>query len=100
MKEIWKQIPSYEGYYEVSNNGEVRRMEMIVVQKNGKKYVWKSKILKQVNVKGYKKLSLCKNGEIKQRTVHRLVMTAFVPNTENKPQINPIHDLCLPLQTA
>ena len=34
MKEIWKDIPNYEGYYQVSNFGRVRSMDRLVFNPN------------------------------------------------------------------
>lgn len=74
--EIWKDVIGYEDTYEVSNFGNVRR---------------KSCNLKQFsNIDGYKVLSLSKNGETKTQLVHRLMLKAFVPNLENKEQVNHI----------
>lgn len=38
--------------------------------------------------KGYMRVSLCNNGKVFCKKVHRLVADAFIPNPENKPQIN------------
>jgi len=40
---------------------------------------------------GYMYLDLCKEGMIKKFTVHRLVALAYLPNPENKPQVNHIN---------
>jgi HNH endonuclease len=40
---------------------------------------------------GYMYLDLCKDGKIKKFTVHRLVALAYLPNPENKPQVNHIN---------
>lgn len=72
--EEFRDIPGYEGLYEVSNLGRVRR--------NGK-------ILKpSKNKKGYLQVSLCKNGTKKNARIHRLVAQSFISNPQNLPQIN------------
>ena len=72
--EEFRDIPGYEGMYEVSNLGRIRR--------NGK-------ILKPSKSNwGYLKLVLFKNGTRKTVLVHRLVAYAFIPNPQNLPQIN------------
>ena len=80
MKEIWKDIQGYEGLYQISNLGNVRNN--------------KNHILKQNTIKfGYKRVQLHNNKKIKCFLVHRLVAQAFIPNLENKPQVNHI-DSC------
>lgn len=80
-KQIWKDIPGYEGKYQVSNTGEVRSLNY-----NGTR---KSKVLKQGTDKdGYKRVHLYKNGKNKNYLVHRLVAQAFLPNPNNYPIIN------------
>ena len=73
--EIWKPVAGYEGLYEVSNRGRVRRL------------CWK--IVKPRNQNGeYQRIGLSKNGEEKQYLVHRLVAEAFIPNPGGYPIIN------------
>lgn len=81
--EFWKDIKSYEGYYQVSNLGNVKR-----IYKNGK-----IKILKpRINHKGYARVTLCRNKkDHKEYCVHRLVGETFIKNTFNKSQINHIN---------
>lgn len=81
MEEIWRDIPGYEGKYQVSNTGEVKSLNY---RGSGK-----TKLLKQhCDSKGYKHVSLYKNGKKKVYSVHRLVAMTFIPNPNNLPIIN------------
>lgn len=76
--EIWKDIPGYEGLYQVSNMGQVKSLGNGGTHKN-------VKILKPgMTSKGYLNVVLWKNGKKKNHLVHRLVAEAFVPNDEPK----------------
>ena len=78
--EIWKDIPWYEWLYQVSNLWNV---------KSFLKHNWTNKrILRQENIKWYKRVVLSKNKNITKKIVHRLVAQAFIENPENKPQVN------------
>ena len=89
MNEIWKSIMGYEGYYEVSNLGNVHSVDRIIVNKNGRKRFFNSKILKLLtNIDGYLVIQLNKNGKGKQFRVNRLVAHAFIPNPDNKLVVN------------
>lgn len=85
IKEIWKDIPDYEGLYQVSNLGRIKRI--LFLNYNSRKR--KEKILKKVIDKdGYYKVSLSKNNKVKNYFVHRLVAKAFILNPNNCPIIN------------
>lgn len=87
-KEIWKDISGYEGLYQVSNLGRVKRLEWKRFSL-GKWQTIKEKILKQtISTTGYWHISLNKNGKHYTYKVHRLVAEAFIPNPDNLPCIN------------
>lgn len=71
--EQWLPVVGYEGLYEVSDAGQVRRT---------------SKALKPAYKKGYAYVTLCKDGKPKTSYITRLVAKAFIPNPENKEQVN------------
>lgn len=76
--EEWRDIQGYEGLYQVSDEGDVRN------RASGK--ILKPTILNN----GYKQVSLYRDGVSKKFQVHRLVADAFIPNPENKPEVNHI----------
>lgn len=84
QEEIWKDIPGYEGLYQVSNLGNVKSLERIVL-KNGKyPFLSKGKILKNNNIgKGYLVVFLSKNGNVKMFQIHQLVAIAFLNHIPN-----------------
>lgn len=81
-KEIWKDIPEYEGYYQISNLGRLKTLK-----REG--FILNDRIRKSVkDQKGYLKLGLNKNNKKKMFRISRLVAEAFIPNPNNYPQIN------------
>jgi hypothetical protein len=91
QKEIWKDVLGYENYYLVSNLGNVKSLDNIKKGKNNCKYLKKGRILiKNNNRQNYKYVVLCKNGIKKYKLIHRLVLTAFIENKDNKPFVNHI----------
>ena len=76
MNEIWKPVKNYEDLYLVSNIGNIRRKG----KDKNRKY--------NINKSGYVLVNLYNNGKYKNLLVHRLVALAFIPNPENKPEVN------------
>ena len=81
MKEVWKDVPGYEGLYQVSNLGNVK----------GLYHRCYGRILSAArNSKGYRYVCLYKNGKAKGIKVYRLVALAFLSNPGNLPEIDHI----------
>ena len=76
MKETWKDINNYEGYYQISNLGRVRNIK------------YNRFLTNHLNHKGYNRTCLCKNSKQKVMRIHRLVAEAFIPNPESKQEVN------------
>ena len=96
-KEIWKDIPDFEGLYQVSNFGRIKSLERKEFMARNNCYrVRKERILKaDITKKGYERVLLYKNGKSKKIFVHRLVAIAFINNPNNHPIINHIDEVPL-----
>lgn len=81
MEEVWKDIKDYEGVYQVSNLGRVKR---ISYQRENKEKELKVTARKD----GYIIVCLCKNGVKTTYNLHRLVAEAFLDNPDNLPCVN------------
>lgn len=77
--EAWKDIKGFEGIYQISNMGRVKSFK---ADPNGR-------ILSIKNSKGdYLNIVLCHGNKRRSVKVHRLVAEAFIPNPDNKPEVN------------
>lgn len=81
--EQWRDIKGYEGLYEVSSLGRVRSLPKRGGHKN-------PHVLSPNKCREYLFVTLCNNYKVKAKDIHRLVAEAFIPNPENKPQVNHI----------
>ena len=79
--EEFRDIPGYEGLYQVSNEGRVKSLSRVIMRSNGIKQTFKERIMKQNLVKGYSLISLCKEGKRKSFSVHKLVAIVFLGHT-------------------
>lgn len=81
--EVWKDIPGYEGRYQISSEGRVKSI------KEGTE-----KLLALCPMhRGYLQAHVSVNGKARMLRVHRLVAAAFIPNPENKPEVNHINGI-------
>lgn len=72
---VWKDIPGFEGLYQVSDMGTVRNSKT-------------NKVLKNNNRTNYYFVTLYKDKKPHQLSIHRLVALAFIPNPEHKSCVN------------
>ena len=77
-EEIERDVVGYEGLYSIDIFGNVTRLSD------------NKEMKQQMNKFGYVNVSLRKNGKQKQHKVHRLIANAFIPNPQNKEQVNHI----------
>lgn len=96
--EVWKPIPSYEGYYEASNTGRIRSLDRVVNVEETEQhceyeYSQKGKILIPIlNNAGYYRVSLVKERSKKIHSIHRLVAKTFIDNPNNYQCVNHIDE--------
>ena len=99
LTEYWADVEGYEGYYQISNYGNVRSLDRVIKEKTGKTQTLKGRILKpRINPGGYYYIGLGKNGTKATFAVHQLEAQAFIPNpaspdgerADSKPTVNHI----------
>lgn len=81
MTEEWRPVVGYEGLYEVSNLGRVKSLP----RKGTKGGIL---VPSYNNSKHYAHIPLSKNMKLKTTSLHRVVAMAWIPNPDNKPQVN------------
>ena len=89
MTEIWKDIQGYEGFYQISNLGNVKSLERVVDKGNGILQHRKERIMnKRESVDGYYIAKLNVNKKSTSIAVHILVARHFIDNPNNYPEVN------------
>lgn len=87
--ELWKAVSGFEGIYEISSYGRVKSLSRIIQKGNNTAFL-KEKMLKPSMNERYCFVSLGKNHNFRQYSLHRLVASAFIPNPNNLPEVNHI----------
>jgi hypothetical protein len=75
MEEVWKPVPGFEGYYEVSNYCRYKNRHGRIIKPT-------------IGAKNRARVELWKNNKGKKYLIYRLAMQAFVPNPLNLPEVN------------
>ena len=84
LEEIWVDIIGWDGKYKVSSKSRIKSVNL---KSNRERIIYD---LKRKS-KSYNKVTFIKDGKKYGISVHRVVATAFIPNTKNKPQVNHIN---------
>ena len=87
-RELWRWVVGFEGLYMVSSFGKVMSVPVNQIRRGSSYKKPGMEVLHHDNGRGYRSISLYKDGVQHQTTVHRLVAQAFIPNPKNLPQIN------------
>lgn len=89
MNEEYKPIKGYEEYYQISNFGNVKRLERKIKHINNSFRTFKERLLKpRISGKDYLMVTLSKNNIPKHFKIHRLVAIHFIDNLDNLEQVN------------
>ena len=96
--ELWKDIPEYKGWYQVSNMGRIKSLDRRYTQNrkcdSKPKYTFvKGQIIKASTYGQYLMCHLKKNGTSKAVKFHRIVCTAFNQNPNTLPEVNHINEI-------
>lgn len=85
LVEKWRDIADYKGLYQISSIGRVRSLDRI----DALGRLRKGKVLADVgSMGGYRKITLHRDGNSKQKYIHCLVAETFIPNPDGLPEIN------------
>lgn len=74
----WRDVPGWEGFYEVSDQGVVRSLPRTVTSRVGIPRTLKGRVMKQATTYGYQRVALTRDNQRIYLLVHRLVLSAFV----------------------
>ena len=79
VKEEWRDVPNYEGYYQVSDLGRVRSLDRVITYSNGQKRFYKGRIRDgSINKYGYRQTTLTVNDKGRNFRFSQLVAMAFL----------------------
>lgn len=85
--EIWKDIPGFEGLYQISDKGRIKSLSRIIKQKN-RSIKWPERILNCSKSRGYHGVKLYNGLILRSFRVHRLVAITFIDNPLILPEVN------------
>lgn len=80
---MWKDIPGYEGLYQVDETGNVKSLRSNTRIRDKEQGIMSQKL----DNKGYRRVNLSKDGVQKSELVSRLVAKTYIPNPNNYPEV-------------
>jgi hypothetical protein len=91
-KEIWMDVIGYEGYYQISNLGNVKGLGRFVNGRYGEQFIKQKKLNPTKNSSGYYRVTFAKLKNT-SKYIHRLMAETFLPNPKNKRTVNHINGI-------
>lgn len=90
VKEIWRDISGFEGRYQISTFGQVKRLVYTVIHlKHHQRFVPEHILVQSKDRRGYPRITISdKNGKLKTLRIHRLVALTFIPNPKKLREVN------------
>lgn len=89
MTEVWRDITNYEDTYQISNLGNVRSKDRVVLYIDKRKRIFPGQTMKlNIDTKGYYKVNLRKNNKFKSLRIHKLVAEHFLKKEIGKNIVN------------
>ena len=92
MKEIWKDIIGFEGYYQASNLGRIKSLERNIIRRGFETIVYEKILKPSIKSGGYNTVSLCKDKEYKL-PLHRIIAKTFIPIIDGKNEVNHLNGI-------
>lgn len=87
--ERWKQIELFEGFYNISDYGRCISLQRTIINKHGQARKLNQKMLKPYLAhNGYMRYTFSINHIFSERLTHILIAKHFIPNPQNKPEVN------------
>jgi hypothetical protein len=94
MEEIWRDIPGYEGYYQISNLARIKSNFRLAKVRKGVFRPIVERIRKNMKTPDeYLTIGLSLNGKIITYYIHRILAEIFIPNPNKYPTINHINGI-------
>jgi hypothetical protein len=94
-EEIWKRVPGFEERYEASTFGRIRSLDFSYISGQYSAHITKKGIINKLSLNnaGYNIVRMTKDGHRRTFIAHRVIAKTFIPNPDNKPQVNHINGI-------
>jgi ribosomal protein L37AE/L43A len=87
--EVWRDVVNFEGIFKISNFGRLTKSQYTKKRSDGRIMIMPEKLISHILTEdSYVSVNLCVTGHKIKSSIHRLVAQSFIPNPENKPQVN------------